>query len=95
MFVDWRICRVGTDLRIGETVIPILVIVLVERNDQKTIVSLRPLIVAIKVLPKPGIADWNALRRLAVMHIVIEVRNNEGDRRQLGVVARKVCKSQI
>ena len=57
VFVDWRICWIGTDLRVGETVIPILVIVLVKRNDQKTIVSLRPLIVAIKVLPKPGIAD--------------------------------------
>jgi hypothetical protein len=37
---------------IGEPMILILIIVLVERNDQKTIVSFRPLAAAIEVLRK-------------------------------------------
>src|SRR5260370_37501441 len=95
MLVDWRICRARANERIGETVILSLVIVLVESYDQKTIVSLSPLIVAVEILPKPSITGWNALRCLAVMHIVIEVRNNEGDSRQLGIVTRKIFESQV
>ena len=63
VLAHWRIGRPRIDQRIGEPVIPILVIVLVERDDQQTVVSLRPLIVAIEVLPKPRIARWNTVRR--------------------------------
>ena len=94
-FVDWRVCWVGADQRIGETVILIFVVVLVERNNEKAIVSLRPLVVGIEIPPKPGIAGWNALCRLTVMHIIVEVRNNKGDRRQRDVVIRKVCEPHI
>src|SRR5258708_35541173 len=95
MLVDWRIGRDGANARIGEAVMLILVIVLVERNDQKTIVSLSPLIVAVEILPKPSITGWNALRCLEVMHIVIEVRNNEGDSQSLGIATRKIFESQV
>ena len=76
MLVDGRIYRARADQRIGEPAITILVVVLVEGNDQKTIVSLRPLVIVIDVLPKPGIARWDAFRRFTIVHIVIEVRND-------------------
>src|SRR5262249_12238898 len=87
--------RIWSDQRIGESVITSLVIVLVKSDDQKTVVSLRPLVKAVGVLSEPGIASGDALSRFAVVHVVIQVRDDEGDGRQRGVVAGKVRKPQI
>ena len=95
ILIDRWICRAGPDRWIGEPVILILIIVLVERNDQKTIVSFRPLVVAIEVLRKPGVTRRDALSWFAVVYVVIEVRNNEGNGRQLSVIGREVCESQV
>ena len=73
----------------------ILIIALVERKDQKAIVSFRPLVVAIEILGNPGVARRDALSRLAVVHVVIEVRNHKGNGRQFSVIGREVCESQV
>src|SRR5262245_65536162 len=86
--------RVLSDQRIGESVITFLVIVLVKSGDQKTVVSLCPLVIAVEVLLEPGVASGDALSRFAVVHVVIQVRDDEGDGRQRGDVAGKVSKPQ-
>src|SRR5215470_3380989 len=93
--VPRRISRVWSDQRIGQSVITSLIIVLVKSNDQKTVVGLCPLVIAVEVLLEPGVASRNALSRFAVVHVVIQVRNDERDRRQRSVVAGKIYKSQI
>jgi hypothetical protein len=52
-------------------------------------------VIAIEVLLEPGVASGDALSWFAVVHIVIQVRDDEGDGRQRGVVAGKVRESQI
>src|SRR4029450_8950117 len=89
------IFRVWSDQRIGESVITSLVIALVKSDDQKTVVSLCPLVIAVEVLSEPGRASGDALSRSAIVHVVIQVRDDEGDGRQRGVVAGKVRKPQI
>src|SRR5262249_597648 len=59
--VPRRISRVWSDQRIGESVITYLVIVLVKRDDQHTVVSLRPLVKAVEPLLEPGRASGFAL----------------------------------
>src|SRR2546425_2814711 len=59
------------------------------------VVSLCPLVIAVEVLLEPGVASRDALRRFAVVHVVIQVRDDEGDGRQRGVVAGKVREPQI
>jgi len=49
------------------------IVVLVPGHDQKAVVSLGKLDVRIQVLLQPGIA----LRDGAVMHVVIQIRNDE------------------
>ena len=57
--------------------------------------GLRPLIITIKVFSQPGISRGNALCRFAVMHIVIEVWNDESNGRQLGVIGGKIREPQV
>ena len=61
------------------------VVILVPGNDQKAIVSLRKLDVPVQVLFEPGIT----LRDRAVMHIVVEIRNDESERGQCVEVSRE------
>ena len=49
--------------------------------------GLRPLIIAIEIFSQPGIARRNALCWFAVMHIVIEIWDDESNGRQRAVVA--------
>jgi len=58
-------------------------------------VSFCPLIVIVKVLSKPSVAGRDALSGLAVMHVVIQVGDDESDRGRHRVISRKVRKSQI
>src|SRR5262245_27065213 len=87
--------RVWSDQGIGESVITSLVIVFVKSDGQQTVVSLCPLVIAVEVLSEPGVASRDALTRFAVVHIVIQVRDYEGDGRQHSVVAGKIHKPQI
>ena len=90
-----RISRVRPDERIGQPVIIRLVVVLVKSHDQKAVVSFCPLVVAVEILLKPPVAAPDALIRFAVMHVVIQVWDDESDGRQGGIVGRKIGKSQI
>src|SRR5262249_42000358 len=57
-------------------------VVLVPGDDQEAVVRLGPLGVGIDVVLQPGIA----LLDRTVVHVVLDVRDDEGDGRQLGVV---------
>jgi len=46
------------------------IVILIESQDQETVVGLGPLIVPIQVLPEPGISRLYVPRRPAVMHII-------------------------
>jgi hypothetical protein len=76
-----RVSRVWPHERIGEPVIITAVIVFVKRKDEKAVVSLCPLVVAVEILLEPIVAGWDAFDRFAVMHVMIQVRDHEGDRR--------------
>src|SRR5436309_7763098 len=93
--VPGRVSRIWSNERIGEPGITGLVIVLVESNNEKAVVRFCPLIVIIKVLSKPIVASRDALSRLAVMHVVVQVRDDEGDGGQRSIIFREVGKPQI
>ena len=57
--------------------------------------SFRPLVVAVEILMKPPVAGRDALIGFAVMHVVIQVGNDEGDGRQRSIVCGEIGKSQI
>src|SRR5436309_13593728 len=93
--VPGRVSRVWVSERIGEPVITGLIVVLVESNNEKAVVRFCPLIVIIEVLSKPIVASRDALSRLAVMHVVVQVCDDEGDGGQCSIIFREVGKPQI
>ena len=64
------------DHRIGKPLISPLIVVLVKGNDEKAVMRLRPLMIGVEIFLQPGIACRDALCRLPVVHVVIEIRND-------------------
>src|ERR1700731_1712324 len=83
------------DYWIGEPLISALVIVLVEGDDEQAVVSFRPLIIAVKVFSQPRISRRNALRGSAVVHVMVEVWNDDCNGRQLAEGGREIRKAQV
>ena len=57
--------------------------------------SFCPLVVAVEILLKPPVAGRDALIGFAVMHVMIQVGDDESDGRQGGIVCGEIDKSQI
>ena len=71
-------------------------VVLIKGKNQQAVVLLRPLIIAIQVLPQPLVSPDDGALDFAIMHIIGKIRSNEGDSRQLVEIRRKVLgKSQV
>jgi hypothetical protein len=66
-------------------------IVFVPCHNQKAIVRFDKLDIGAKIILKPSVS----LRDGAIMHVVIEIRNDEGDRRQGSEVIRKARKGLV
>jgi hypothetical protein len=66
----------GTDEDGGNLVVA-GVVVFIPGDDQQAVVALRKLDIAAEMLLQPGIT----LRNGAVMHVVVEIRDHEGDGR--------------
>jgi len=66
-------------------------IVFVPCHNQQAIVRFDKLDIGAKIILKPGVS----LRDGAIMHVVIEIRNDEGDRRQGSEVSRKLVKGWL
>ena len=52
---------IRTDRRIGQSAIPAFIIVLVESDDEKAVVCLRPLVIAVEILLEPQISYRDAV----------------------------------
>jgi len=58
-------------------------------------VCLRPLVMGIKILLQPRISYRDAVLYGTTVHVVIQIRDDEGDCQQPTVVSGKVSKTQI
>jgi hypothetical protein len=66
-------------------VIGLAVVILIESEDEQAVVRLCPLDIAIEVLLKPGVTLLNA----AIVHIVEEIWDHEGQGGQRRVIGRE------
>ena len=71
--------------------VAVCAIVFVPCHNQQAIVRFDKLDIGAKIILKPGVS----LRDGAIMHVVIEIRNDEGDRRQGSEVSRKTRKGLV
>ena len=67
------------------------VVVFIPRHDKQAVVGLGKLNIAVDVLLQPGIAR----RDRAVMHVVVEIRVDDRNRRQRGEVGREAAERLI
>jgi len=65
--------------------VAVCAIVFVPCHNQQAIVRFDKLDIGAKIILKPGVS----LRDGPIMHVAIEIRNDEGDRRQGSEVSRK------
>jgi hypothetical protein len=75
----------------GCNLVSACIVVFIPRYDQQTVMGLCELNVAINVLLQPRIG----LRDGAVVHVIIEVWINDGNRGQVCKVCRKTCERPI
>src|SRR6266478_5132895 len=68
-FLWIRICRIGQAPR--ESVLTVLI----ESENQQTVVLLRPVVVAVDMLPQPLVASHNAGWNRTIVHVVYKVRD--------------------